>query len=129
MAAITTIPWQARGLANPERSTRAISQHQVAAPILEFELAGDTITLTQISSDESGRAVAVKMTIRADGGEYPTPYGNGIVLQARWASPRTLEAAVKNGEHVLSHGTYEVSSDGRSLTFSTAGGLVAFDRS
>jgi hypothetical protein len=115
-------------IANPARSTRPVSEHQHEGLMLEFELTGDTITLTQVSTDASGLDVAVKMAIHADGREYPVPYGNGLVMQARWANPRVLEAVVKNREHVLSQGTYEVSPDGLSLTFSTPGQSVVFDR-
>ena len=91
-------------------------------------MTGSTISMTQVVVDPSGRDVAVKLAIRADGHRQPVRFGNGLVLEARWADAGILEASVKNGEQIISHGTYEVSEDRQTLVFLTPEYQVVFDR-
>jgi hypothetical protein len=68
------------------------------------------------------------MTIQADGSEHPSEYGNGHALRARWIGSNILEAVdLKDGE-ILGRGTYEVSSDGKTLTVSTNEQRIVMDR-
>lgn len=96
--------------------------------VIEFELTDDIVTLTQIAADPAGRESAMKMTIQADGQEHPVPFGNELMLEARWTDARTLEIIGKHGERIVSTGTYELSADGLSLVASTADQHVVFQR-
>jgi hypothetical protein len=95
---------------------------------MEFELAGEVVTLTQVFVDLAGRQSATKMTITVDGHDHPIQFGNELVMQARWIDGRTLETIVKDGERVVGKGTYEVSVDGLSLVVSTTDQFVVFER-
>ena len=73
--------------------------------VVEFDVIGDTVSLIQIASDETGEQTAVKMAIRADGREHPFHFGHELVMQARWSDLRTLEMIVKHGDAIVSSGT------------------------
>jgi hypothetical protein len=72
--------------------------------------------------------MAVKLAIRTDGSGQPVRFGTGLVLEARLAESQRLEAVIRNGEHIVSQGTYEVSSDRQTLTFTTSATQIVFDR-
>ena len=96
---------------------------------LEFTVVGDAVTIAQISVDASGHEVGGRMTIRADGRERASEYGNGHALIARWIGAHILEVVdVKDGR-ILDRGTYEVSDDGKTLTVSTNDQRIVLDRS
>ena len=96
--------------------------------MLEFTVVGDAVTIAQVFVDASGHEVGGRMTIRADGEEHPSEYGNGHALIARWIGPHILEAVdVKDGQ-ILGRGTYEVSGDGKTLTVSTNEQRIVLDR-
>ena len=96
--------------------------------MVEFELADDTIVLTQIAADPAGRDVATKMAIQIDGLDHPIPFGNDLTLQAWWGNERTLETIIKHGDQAVGKGTYEVAANGQSLVVSTPDRLVVFER-
>ncbi len=116
--------WVTRPVEGPE-DLRQVQSWDV---VVEFELTDDIVTLTQIAADRAGRESAMKMTVQADGQERPAQFGNELMLQARWTDARTLETIIKQGERIISKGTYEVSADGRSLVVSTVDQRVVFDR-
>ena len=65
---------------------------------LHVDVVGDTVTITDVVVDTSGREERRKNTLQADGKEHPSEYG-GYLLVARWLSSHALEAVVKkNGE-------------------------------
>lgn len=96
--------------------------------VVEFDVIGDTVSLIQIASDETGEQTAVKMAIRADGREHPFHFGHELVMQARWSDLRTLEMIVKHGDAIVSSGTYTVSQDGKSLILSTTDRVAVLER-
>jgi hypothetical protein len=96
--------------------------------VVEFELADDTVVLTQIAADTAGRDMATKMAIQIDGLDHPIPFGNDLTLQATWTNMRTLETIVKQGNQIVARGTYEVAADGQSLIVSTPERLIVFER-
>jgi hypothetical protein len=86
------------------------------------------VTIAQVFVDPSGHDVGGRMTIRADGREHPSEYGNGHALIARWIGSHILEAVdVKDGQ-IFGRGTYEVSGDGKTLTVSTNEQRIILDR-
>ena len=96
--------------------------------VVEFQLTAEEIRLTQVASDATGREIAITTTIRADGQEHPTPFGEGVRLKARWTTSLSLEATFTTSEGPLSSWSYEVSPDGKSLIVSTANDQVVFKR-
>jgi hypothetical protein len=96
--------------------------------MLSVSVAGDTITLTQITLGLPDHALAMQMAIRADGREHPIDSGSPDVLQALWINSRVLEATLKRGDRTVARGRYELSEDGATLTVSTANHIVVFQR-
>jgi hypothetical protein len=114
--------WVARPATDINHDSRA--NHVV----VEFELADDTIILTQIAADPAGRDVATKMAIQIDGLDHPIQFGNNLTLQAWWTNERTLETIIKHGDQAVAKGTYEVAANGQLLVVSTPDRVVVFER-
>jgi len=104
------------------------SQYLHDEVMLEFSMTGSTITMTQVVVDPSGHDMAIKLAIRTDGSGQPIRFGTGFVIEARLAESQRLEAVIRNGEHIVSQGTYEVSPDGQMLTFVTSATQIVFNR-
>jgi hypothetical protein len=96
--------------------------------MLEFSMAGGTITMTQVLVDPSGHDVAIKLAIRTDGSGQLVRFGQGLVLEARLAESQRLEAVIRNGERIVSQGAYEVSPDRQTLAFNSPDSQMVFDR-
>jgi hypothetical protein len=96
--------------------------------VVEFQLSGEEIKLTQVATDTTGHEIAITTTICADGHEHPVPFGEGVRLKARWTTSLLLEATFTATEQTLSKWSYEVSPDGRSLVMSTAEQRILFKR-
>jgi hypothetical protein len=96
--------------------------------MLSLGVAGETITMTQVTLGMPGHELAMKMAIRADGQEHPIEPGSPEVLQARWINSHVLEATVKRGDQTVARGQYELSQDGATLTISTTDHVVVFER-
>jgi len=96
--------------------------------IVEFGMAGTSLTMTQVMVARSGDDIAVKLTIRGDGAPHTVRFGKGFHLEARWSEAGSLEAIVRSGEDIVSRGTYHVSPDGQTLSFTTAANMLLFDR-
>ena len=96
--------------------------------VVEFQLSGEEIKLTQVATDTTGNEIAITTTICADGREHPVPFGEGIRLKARWTTSLMLEATFTATDQTLGKWSYEVSPDGRSLVASTAEQRIVFRR-
>jgi hypothetical protein len=66
-------------------------------------------------------------TFRTDGTETPASISPGVVVSARWTSPRVLETTAKKDGQTVAIATYEVAADGRTLTARTSG-AASFDQ-
>jgi hypothetical protein len=113
---------------NPSRSAMPSARGVPDGVMLEFSMAGGTITMTQVVVDPSGHDIAIKVAIRTDGTGQPVRFGQGLILEARLSESQRLEAVIRNGEHIVNQGAYEVSGDRQTLTFSTSGTRMVFDR-
>lgn len=113
---------------NASRSTFHTAQLRHEGVMLEFGIAGSTITMTQVVVDPTGHDVAVKLAIRTDGQQQPVRFGKGMALEARWTDSHALEAVITSGAQIISRGIYEVSEDGERLAFTTPEHHVVFDR-
>jgi len=94
---------------------------------LDVAVVGDTVTITDVVVDASGRQERHKNTLQADGKEHPSEYG-GYLLLARWLSSHALEAVVKKNGEVEGRVTYEVSADSATLTILSDDQVFVCDR-
>jgi hypothetical protein len=95
---------------------------------LQFDVAGDTVTIADLVINASGHEDHGRNTIRVDGLEHPSEHGNGYALMARWRGSRVLETLARKDGRVVGTGTYEVSADGRTLTISGDEQVIVLDR-
>jgi hypothetical protein len=109
-------------------SSTSDPQPQADEIVIEFQLSGEEIKLTQVATDTTGHEIAITTTICADGREHPVPFGEAVRLTALWTTLRMLEATFTTSERILSRWCYEVSQDGRSLVVSTAENRMVFRR-
>lgn len=110
-------PLVGRWTADVSRSTPH-PENPFQSAMLEFEVVGESVTITDVVVNTSGQEQRGTNTIRADGLEHPS--GHGYVLLARWLGERILEALVKKEHRFVSRVTYEVAADGKTLTLSAA---------
>ncbi len=119
-------PFVGTWTANLSKSRRhPANQFQNAT--LQFEVDGDAVTITDVVVDDSGRENHGRNTVRADGIEHR--HGNRYVLMSRWLGAHVLEVVAKKDGQIEGWVTYEVSTDGKTLTLSAGEQLGVFDRS
>jgi hypothetical protein len=94
---------------------------------LRLAVVGDTVTITDVVVDASGRKEEGRNTLHADGKARPSEYG-GYVVVARRIGPRVLEAAVTKDGQVAGRVRYEVSADNQTLTVTGTEQVIVFDR-
>ena len=108
-------------IASIEKSQRHANHHFQSAT-LTFEVSGDTVTLTHAGVNASGKHESGTTVLCADGQNHPvSPQAPGVVVATRWRNPNVLDTIAKNDDQVVGDGTYEVSSDGKTLTATVAG--------
>ena len=113
--------------ANLAKSTRHPA-NQFKRATLQFEVAGDTVTINDLVIDDSGRENQGRNTVHADGIERPSEHGNGYVLMVRWRGSHVLETVTWKDGQVAGRGAYEVSADGKTLTVSADEQVIVLDR-
>lgn len=114
-------PFTGTWIANIGKSRRH-HNHQFQSASLRFEVSGNAISLTSAGVNMSGKHESNTLTLQADGEEHPaSPQAPGIVVVTRWMGTHGLETIGKRGADILGRGTYEVSTDGRTLTAKVAG--------
>ena len=114
-------PFTGKWIANLAKSRRH-ANHQFQSATLQFEVAGNTISLTQSGVNMSGKNESSTLTLQADGEERPvSPQAPGVTLAARWMGTHGLETIGKRGADIIGRGTYEVSADLQTLTAKVAG--------
>jgi hypothetical protein len=87
--------------------------------VLRIEIAGDAVTIAHTGIDASGQDERSTHTLQVDGQEHPTGQGSGYAVIATWLDSHLLETVAKKDGRIVGSGTYEVSTDGRTLTTST----------
>ena len=95
---------------------------------LQFDVVGDTVTIADVVVDASGHEEHGRNRIVADGIERPSEHGDGYSLIVSWRTPHVLETIAKKDGQVVGWGTYEVSSDGSTLTISGDEQVIVLDR-
>lgn len=94
--------------------SRLSPEHPLERATLHIAVTGDTVTITDVVLDTTGRDERGVNMIRADGDGHAVEHG--YVLTTRWRGARVLETTVKKNRRLVSRLTYEVSPDGQSLT-------------
>ena len=113
--------------ANLAKSQRHPSNEFRGAAIV-FEVGGESVRITDVVVDASGREERHVNAILADGLEHASDSGNGYSLLARWRNAHTLETVARRDGRTVGSATYEVSADGQTLTISADQQLIVLDR-
>ena len=106
--------------ANLSKSQRH-PNHLFESMTLHFEITDDSVSLTYTGVNMMGEQESGTRNLHADGKEYPISEAPGVVEVTKWAGSRTLETVAKKDGKVIGQGTYEVSSDGKTLTAKVKG--------
>jgi hypothetical protein len=98
---------------------------------LQVAVAGDTVTMAAVLVYASGKEQRAAETFPADGTESPGTLNPGVILVARWVGSHVLATIAKKGGQVTDLVTYQVSTDGKTLTVRSSGTVeqvLVFDR-
>jgi len=120
-------PFVGKWTANLSKSRRHPG-NQFRNAMLEFAVAGNIVTISDVVVDAEGREEPSKNTILADGNEHTSEERNGYVLMARWRGSHVLETEAKKDGQKIGWGRYEVSDDGKTLTISGDEQMIVLDR-
>lgn len=106
--------------ANLEKSKRH-PNHLFKSAKLRFAVSDDVVTLSYSGVNMSGVEETGTTRLHPDGKGHPIEGVPGVVEVSRWVGARTLETVVTKDGKVIGQSTYEVSSDGRTLTANLKG--------
>jgi len=95
--------------------------HQFQSLTLRFEVSGDALSLTYSGVNMAGEQESGTTKLHPDGKEYPVAEAPGVVVITKWLGPLILETVARKDGKVVGQGTYEVSSDGKTLTAKVKG--------
>ena len=108
-------------IANIEKSRRH-ANHQFESATLSFDVSGDVVTLIHGGVNASGKQESGTTVLCSDGQDHAVSLlAPGVVVATRWRGANVLESVAKKDGQVVGDGTYEVSSDGKTLTATVAG--------
>ena len=82
---------------------------------------GNVITLASSIVMSGGKTIQERETLRADGTETAATLTPGVVHVANWVGSHVLALITKKGNQNIALITYEVSTDGQTLTARTSG--------
>jgi hypothetical protein len=88
---------------------------------MEFTVVGNTVTLKHGGVNAGGQQESGALVLEADGKEHAVPEAPGITVVTRWVGPRVLHTIGKSAGAQVGEQTYEVSTDGKTLTAKVAG--------
>ena len=98
---------------------------------MKISVNGSSVTISSAVVLPSGETQEGTETLRADGTETAGTLTPGVAHVANWIGPHVLAFIAKKGNQNIALITYEVSSDGKTLTARTSGILdqvVVFTR-
>jgi hypothetical protein len=108
-------------IANIDKSRRH-ANHQFHRATLAIDVSGDVVTLTHGGINAAGKQESGTTVLHADGQPHEvSPLAPGVVVTTRWRGAHLLETIASKDGQVVGDGTYEVSSDGATLTATVAG--------
>jgi hypothetical protein len=131
---LSTSPIEGHWVANLAKSklSPAFPFHSAT---LDVVVKGDAVSFTDKVVTAPGKEEGhSNLTFISDGKEHAfegTPLGAGVVSQATWLNPRTLQLIIRKDAKEITTQTWEVSSDGKTLTSVRTGMLeqvVVFER-
>lgn len=129
-------PFAGKWKANLAKSKRD-PNHLFKSLTLRFEISDDVVSVTYAGVNMSGSEESGTTKLHPDGKEHPIAEAPGVVEVSRWVGPRLLESVGKKDGKVVGQSTYEISSDGNTLTAkikgidasgSTFEQVIVFDR-
>jgi hypothetical protein len=88
---------------------------------ITISVTGNVITLASSLVLPSGKTIQERETFRADGTETPATTYDGVVHVANWVGSHVLALITKKGSQHIALITYQVSTDGQTLTARTSG--------
>ena len=88
---------------------------------ITISVTGNVITLASSVVMPSGETIQERETLRADGTETAGTLTTGVVHVANWVGSNVLALVTKKGNQNIALITYEVSTDGQTLTARTSG--------
>ncbi len=88
---------------------------------MQFVVAGDTVNLTYGGVNAGGQQESNTIVLQADGKEHPVPGQAGVTVVRRWIGPRLLQTIGKSAGARVGEQSYEVSTDGKTLTAKVSG--------
>lgn len=87
---------------------------------ITITVAGNAVTLASSLVTANGAKIQERETFRADGTETNATQYKGITHVANWVGPQVFAVITKKGGQIVALITYQVSSDGQTLTARTA---------
>jgi hypothetical protein len=90
--------------------------HQFQSLTLRFETSDDSVSLTYTGVNMGGEEESGSRQMHADGREYSVAEAPGVVVITKWLQPQTLETVARKDGKPVGQSTYEVSTDGKTLT-------------
>jgi len=88
---------------------------------ITISVTGNVITLASSVVMPSGETIQERETLRADGTETAGTLTTGVVHVANWVGSHVLALITKKGNENIALITYQVSTDGQTLTARTSG--------
>ena len=88
---------------------------------ITISVTGNVITLASSVVMPSGETIQERETLRADGTETASTLTTGVVHVANWVGSHVLALITKKGNENIALITYQVSTDGQTLTARTSG--------
>ena len=130
-------PFLGTWVANLEKSRRH-ANHQFQSATLTFEVSGDVVSLTHAGVNMAGKREVGTTMLEADGQEHAvSPLAPGVVAVTTWLGAHVLATKATKDGRPVGAATYEVSTDGTTLTATVEGidaagkafdQLIVFDR-
>ena len=108
----------AKSSRHPDNAVRSVT--------IRFDVAGDLVTIEDITVSESGEEHHTVNQLHADSSEHAATHGYS--MRARWRNARVLEWEARQHGSPIGTGTYEVSPDGTQMITTSAGRTFVFDR-
>ena len=113
-------PFTGGWVANLSKSRRH-ANHQFESATMNFEVTGETVSLSYAGINAAGKQESSRIVLQADGLEHPLSEAPGVVVLSQWLGTHRIETQARKDGNVLGCGSYEVSSDGRVLTATVSG--------
>ena len=101
--------------ANISKSQRH-PNHMFQSATLTFEVSDDIVSLTYTGVNMTGNQETGTTKFNPDGKEHPIDQAPGVMTVSKWVGSHILETVARKDGKVIGQSTYELSSDGRTLT-------------